>query len=145
MAGVAGSLLFPALLALAQPAPAVSPSPSPGLRPAAIQAVEAAIAATMSAERIPGLSVAVMTHGELRWSSGFGQADLENAVPATADTVYRLASISKPITAVAAMQLAERGRLDLDAPVQKYVPGFPPKPWPVTTRAVLGHLSGIRH
>jgi len=99
----------------------------------------------MAAERIPGLSVAVVTHGELRFAAGFGQADLENAVPATADTVYRLASVSKPISAVAAMQLAERGKLDLDAPVQKYVPGFPQKPWPVTTRAVLGHLSGIRH
>ncbi|MCA1618570.1 MAG: beta-lactamase family protein [Acidobacteria bacterium] len=59
--------------------------------------------------------------------------------------VYRLGSISKPITAVAVMQLFERGRLDLDAPVRKYCPAFPEKQWPVTTRQVLGHLSGIRH
>ena len=148
MAGVASLLVLPAVLALAQPAPVPSPSPSPspaGLAPAAVHAVEAAITGTMSAERIPGLSVAVMTGSELRFAAGFGQADLENAVPATADTVYRLASVSKPITAVAALQLAEQGKLDLDAPVQKYVPSFPLKPWPITTRALLGHLSGIRH
>ena len=148
MAGIAGLLVLPAVLALAQPAPVPSPSPSAspaGLAPAAVQAIEAAISSTMSAERIPGLSVAVVTRSELRFAAGFGQADLENAVPATAETVYRLASVSKPIAAVAALQLAEEGKLDLDAPVQKYVPSFPQKPWPVTTRALLGHLSGIRH
>jgi CubicO group peptidase (beta-lactamase class C family) len=99
----------------------------------------------MSAQGIPGLSVSVVTGGELRWSGGYGEADVENDVTATPDTVYRLASVSKPITAVAAMQLAEQGKLDLDAPVQRYVPSFPQKPWPVTTRLLLGHLAGIRH
>jgi CubicO group peptidase (beta-lactamase class C family) len=56
-----------------------------------------------------------------------------------------LASISKSLTATAAMQLFERGQLDLDAPVQKYCPSFPQKPWPITTRQVMGHLAGIRH
>jgi serine beta-lactamase-like protein LACTB, mitochondrial len=146
LAGVAGLLLFPAVLALGQPAPVPSSSPSPaGLAPAAVEAVESLVASTMAAERIPGLSVAVVTRSELRFAAGFGQADLENTVPATAETVYRLASVSKPITAVAALQLAEQGKLDLDAPVQRYVPSFPQKPWPVTTRALLGHLSGLRH
>ena len=158
MAGVAALLLFPAALALAQaqpvPVPAplpsavASPSPSPSpspLLPGRVQAVEAAIAAAMAAQKIPGLSVAIVTGGELRFSAGYGQADVENEVPATAETVYRLASVSKPVTAVAAMQLAEQGKLDLDAPVQRYVPSFPVKPWPVTTRALLGHLAGIRH
>ena len=141
MAGIAG-LVLAAALAQAPPAPV---TPSDSLAPSRIQAVEAAIAAAMSAQRIPGLSVSLVTGGELRWSSGYGQADLENEVPATPDTVYRLASVSKPITAVAAMQLAEQGKLDLDAPVQKYLPSFPAKPWPVTTRQLLGHLGGIRH
>jgi CubicO group peptidase (beta-lactamase class C family) len=70
---------------------------------------------------------------------------VENFVPAKALTVYRLASVSKPLTAVAAMQLAERGKLDLDAPVQKYVPSFPTKNFPVTTRQLLAHLGGIRN
>jgi CubicO group peptidase (beta-lactamase class C family) len=72
-------------------------------------------------------------------------ADLENAVPVTAHTLFRLASVSKPITAVAAMQLWERGKLDLDAPIQRYCPSFPEKPWPINTRELLGHLGGIRH
>jgi CubicO group peptidase (beta-lactamase class C family) len=53
--------------------------------------------------------------------------------------------ISKSLTATAAMQLWDRGRLDLDAPVQKYCPSFPQKPWPISTRQALGHLAGIRH
>jgi len=145
LAGVAALLFFPAVLALAQPVPLPAPLPSPAaLLPGRVQAVEAAIAAAMSAQKIPGLSVSIVTGGELRFSGGYGQADVENEVPATAETVYRLASVSKPITAVAVMQLVEQGKLDLDAPVQKYVPSFPQKPWPVTTRLLLGHLAGIR-
>jgi len=139
-----GLLLLGAATALAQaqPAPAASPA---ALAPGRVQAVEAAITAAMSAQKIPGVSVSVVTGGELRWSSGYGEADVENGVKAAPETVYRLASVSKPITAVAAMQLVEQGKLDLDAPVQKYVPAFPTKPWPITTRQLLGHLSGIRH
>lgn len=109
------------------------------------QAIERIIRVEMERQKIPGLSVAVVTDHRLRWAKGFGMADVENSVPATEATVYRLGSISKTITAVAAAQLAERGRLDLDAPIQKYCPAFPEKPWPITTRHLLGHLSGIRH
>lgn len=104
-----------------------------------------AITAAMAGQNIPGLSVAVATGGTVRWSAGYGWADVENHVPARAETVYRWASVSKPVTAVAVMQLAERGKLDLDAPVQTYVPTFPEKPWPVTIRQLLGHLGGVRH
>ena len=72
-------------------------------------------------------------------------ADLENFVPATSSTLFRLASISKTITATAIMQLSERSKLELDAEVQKYCPAFPRKEWPITTRELLGHLGGIRH
>src|SRR6266446_5369500 len=99
----------------------------------------------MTSKKIPGLSVAVVSDNQLRWQRGYGMADLENSVPAKAATVYRIASVAKPITAVAVMQLVERGKLDLDAPIQKYVPTFPGKPWPITTRQLLGHLSGIRN
>lgn len=110
-----------------------------------IKKIEELITAEMSRQSIAGLSVAVVTDNQLRWSAGYGLADVENFVPARAGTVYRLGSISKPITAVAVMQLAERGKLDLDAPVQKYCPAYPAKQWPVTTRHILGHLGGIRH
>jgi len=72
-------------------------------------------------------------------------ADVENNSPANEHTLFRLASISKSLTATAAMQLWEGGQLDLDAPVQKYCPAFPQKPWPISTRLVMGHLAGIRH
>ncbi len=107
--------------------------------------LEREISAEMSRQQIPGLSVALATGGKLRWSSGFGLSDLENNVPARAATIFRLASISKPITAVGVLQLVERGKIDLDAPVQRYVPSFPTKQWPVTTRQLLGHLAGVRH
>jgi CubicO group peptidase (beta-lactamase class C family) len=99
----------------------------------------------MAANSVPGISAAVVQDGELVWSEGFGMADLENFVPATAFTLFRLGSISKPITATAILQLSERGKLDLDAEVQKYCPAFPKKEWPITSRELLGHLGGIRH
>ena len=107
--------------------------------------IESAVARFMAAKHAPGLSVAVVEDSEYRWSGGFGFADLEGNVPATEHTLYRLASISKTLTAVGAMQLWERGQLDLDAPVQKYCPSFPAKPWMLTTRQVMGHVAGIRH
>ena len=110
-----------------------------------IEEIETLVTQVMARDNIPGLSVAVAVKDNLRWANGYGLADVENSVPAKALTTYRLASISKPITAVAIMQLAENGKLNLDAPVQKYVPGFPEKPWPVTVRHLLGHLGGIRH
>ncbi len=107
--------------------------------------IAAAVSRFMASTHIPGLSVAVVENGEYEWAQGFGYADLENNVPAGEHTLYRLASISKSLTAVAALQLWERGQLDLDAPVQKYCSRFPLKPWPISTRQVLGHLGGIRH
>jgi serine beta-lactamase-like protein LACTB len=107
--------------------------------------IEATISKFMASTHVPGLSVAVVENGKYEWAQGFGFADLENNVPASEHTLYRLGSISKPLTATAALQLWERGKLDLDAPVQKYCPAFPQKPWPISTRQVLGHLGGIRH
>jgi CubicO group peptidase (beta-lactamase class C family) len=99
----------------------------------------------MAANSVPGISIAVVQDGELTWSQGFGMADLENFVPATSSTLFRLGSISKPITATAIMELSERGKVDLDAGVQKYCPSFPKKEWPITSRELLGHLGGVRH
>src|SRR5579871_91356 len=106
--------------------------------------IEGTISKFMAASKAPGISAAVVQAGEFVWSAGFGMADLENSVPATSQTLYRLGSISKPITATAAMALWEHGKLDLDSPVQKYCPAFPQKPWPITARELLGHLGGIR-
>lgn len=106
--------------------------------------LEAFVNRMMEAQHMTGLSVAV-THGDFHWEHGFGFADLENGVVATADTSYRMASVTKPMTAVAALNLMEEGKLDLDAEVQRYVEYFPRKPQPVTVRQLLAHQGGISH
>jgi serine beta-lactamase-like protein LACTB, mitochondrial len=95
--------------------------------------------------RIPGLQLAVAVDGKLVWSEAFGYADLARHTRVTRTTMFRIGSVSKPLTATAVAQLVQQGKLDLDAPVQRYVPSFPEKPWPVTTRELAGHLAGIRH
>jgi serine beta-lactamase-like protein LACTB, mitochondrial len=99
----------------------------------------------MAEHHVPGLAIGVVVNGEVGWTAGYGMADLENFAPVTPETLFRLGSMSKSLTATAAMQLWERGKLDLDAPIQRYCPLFPAKPWPITTRELLGHLGGIRH
>jgi CubicO group peptidase (beta-lactamase class C family) len=99
----------------------------------------------MEASGTPGMSVAVGVDGRVVWSEGFGYADVENRSPVLEATRFRIGSVSKPLTAAALAQLLEAGRVDLDAPVQRYVPSFPEKRWPITTRQLAGHLSGIRH
>ena len=107
--------------------------------------VDQVVAATMRQHQIPAMTVAVAIGGSIAYSKAFGTADLENAVPATAETLIRTGSIAKPISAAAAMTLVDSGKLDLDAPVQRYCPQFPRKRWPVTTRELLSHTAGIRH
>src|SRR5260370_12906069 len=138
-------LLKAALLLTVLNATRVSSAQEAKLSPEKRSQIEAAISKFMTGTHVPGLSAAVVEDGRFAWAAGFGMADLENNVPASEHTLYRLASISKSLTATAAMQLFERGQLDLDAPVQKYCPAFPQKPWPITTRQVMGHLAGIRH
>ena len=100
---------------------------------------------TMTALRVPGAQIAVVRDGVLLWSEGFGLADIEQQVPVTPLTRFRIASISKPVTSTALGLLVQEGKVDLDAPVQRYVPSFPEKRWPITVRQVAGHLAGIRH
>ena len=97
------------------------------------------------ASKIPGLQVAVAVDGKLVWSEAFGYADLARHTRVARTTMFRIGSVSKPLTSVAVAQLVLGGKLDLDVPVQRYVPSFPQKPWPVTTRELAGHLAGIRH
>lgn len=93
--------------------------------------------------RPPGMAVAVAVDGKLVWAEGFGFADIEQCVPATPNTKFRIGSVSKPLTAAGAALLAEKKQIDLDAPIQRYVRGFPGKGYVITTRQLLGHLGGI--
>ena len=99
----------------------------------------------MRAAGLPGLSYTVARNGVIVRERGFGLADIENGVTVTPSTVFPIASLSKAITGVAAFQLVDRGRLDLDAPVQAYMPEYPAAEPPMTMRHLLWHSSGIRH
>lgn len=95
-------------------------------------------------KKVPSISAGVLRDGKIVWLGVKGKADLEEDVPATLNSVYRIASISKPITAVAIMQLYEKGLIDLDKDARIYLPTFPEKKWKFTVRQLLNHTSGIR-
>lgn len=95
----------------------------------------------MEKDKIPGLTIGFIKSGEV-WIKGFGYADLENKIPAKAESAYRLASVTKTMTGAAILQLAEKGKIDLDAEIQTYVPYYPKQKWAVTVRQLLVHLGG---
>lgn len=99
----------------------------------------------MAASPTPGLSIAVHLADSLVWAEAFGLANVEHGVRASTETLFRIASISKPLTSVAVGLLHERGLLGLDEPVQRYVPSYPVKEHPITTRQLGGHLAGLPH
>jgi CubicO group peptidase (beta-lactamase class C family) len=110
-------------------------------------ALRASLQRQLVEQQVPSLAVAVAKDGKIIWEEGFGWADRENRVPATAHTLYSLASISKPITATGLMVLVERGLIDLDRPINDYLgeaklrarAGGPP----ATVRHVANHSSGL--
>jgi serine beta-lactamase-like protein LACTB, mitochondrial len=101
------------------------------------------VRAGLSGQNLPGVSVAVGVDGEIVWAEGFGWADLEQRTPVTPDTWFRIGTASTVLTSAAAGLLLEQGRLKLDDEIQRYVPEFPQKQWPVTLRQVMGHVAGI--
>ena len=95
---------------------------------------------------VSGLTISIGMAHDIIWSEGFGFADVEQQVPVIpALTRFRVGSTAKSMTAMALGQLHEVGKLDLDAPIQTYLPEFPEKETTITTRMLAGHLGGIRH
>jgi len=98
---------------------------------------------------VPGISLAVVQAGRILWLEGFGYADKEAGEPAMPDTVFRVGSLAKPLTAMAVLQLAERGELDIDQPLAGYLPEFSIRSRfdvvskPITVRSVLCHHAGL--
>jgi CubicO group peptidase (beta-lactamase class C family) len=125
--------------------PAVGAAQTTPARTIDTASIGRAVSAWMQQHRAPALSVAIALDGQPVWSAGFGFADPAKGVAATSHTSYRLASVTKSITATAVMMLAEKGTLDLDVPIQKYCPAYPQKRWPITARLLLAHLAGVRH
>ena len=111
-----------------------------------VRQLEPWIAAEVKAKKLPALSIVLVDDQRIVWARGFGFADGARMVPATADTVYRVGSVSKLFTDLAVMQLVEQGRLDLDAPVSGILPEFTPvNPFkiPITLRHLMSHRAGL--
>lgn len=97
----------------------------------------------MATRHIPGLSLAVVRDGRVIFAKGYGLANLELSVPATDKTNFPIYSITKSFTAIATMMLVEDGKILLDDPVAKHLPGISPAGRSVTIRQLLNHTSGI--
>lgn len=137
------------LTAVALPLSAQEKEPAPQLgRLAADLAarVDAAVRGEMERQGLVGVAVGMLQKGEVVYLQGYGLADREKNQPVTIETVFNWASNSKPLCGMAAMQLVEKGMLDLDADVRQYVPEFPKqKEGIITMRHLLSHQSGITH
>jgi CubicO group peptidase (beta-lactamase class C family)/D-alanyl-D-alanine dipeptidase len=110
------------------------------------KSLEGFIAREVAGKKLPALSIALVDDQTIVWARGFGEANPKGKVPATAETVYRVGSVSKLFTDIAVMQLVERGVLDLDTPVTKYLPEFKPgNPFKkaITLRQMMAHRSGL--
>lgn len=105
--------------------------------------IDSALAALVDENGWVGLQVAIGIDGTVAWTGSYGMADLEHDAPVTDETLFRTASISKWMTATAALRV-ELGQLDLDAAVREYCPEYPEKRWTLTARDLLGHRGGVR-
>lgn len=106
-------------------------------------AIERLVRNEMTSRGIPGLQLAIVQHGEIVFTGAYGQADIETAAPVTERTRFGINSISKAVAGVAAMQLVEAGKLDLDAPLTAYLEALPAAWNGITVRQILTHTSGL--
>lgn len=104
---------------------------------------EALLRREMSERRIPGLQAAVVKNGKIVLLTSLGTADLQSATPVTNKSVFGIYSCTKAFTAIAIVQLVEDGKLDLSAPVSRYLDELPAAWQPVTIRQLLTHVSGL--
>ncbi|MET0555711.1 MAG: serine hydrolase domain-containing protein, partial [Vicinamibacteria bacterium] len=121
-------------------APATPPPPD---HSAFVAAVDALATDALVRGPVAGLSIAVVSRGEAVLAKGYGSADLEAAVPATAETSYPIASVSKHFTAALVLRLADQGRLSLDDPLARFFPDARPQIGALTLRNLLDHTSGL--
>ncbi len=96
-------------------------------------------------KQIPSVTAGLLVNKEIKWFYSIGYSDIENNVAVSEKSLFRIASITKPITAVAIMQLWEKGIINLDIDIRKYIPYFPEKKYKFTIRQLLSHTAGIRN
>jgi CubicO group peptidase (beta-lactamase class C family) len=125
-----------------------SPAARTGAAPAFAEWLDREVPALLEAHRVPGAAVALVEGGRVAWTRGYGRADVARRVPVTPDVVFQVASISKPVAAWGVMRLVEEGKLELDAPVSRYLTRWelPPSEFDasgVTVRRLLSHTAGL--
>ncbi|MFO0960330.1 MAG: serine hydrolase [Isosphaeraceae bacterium] len=116
--------------------------------PEGFRDVRAHVEGLVESGEVPSVAIAVLQGDRIVWAEGFGLADRRSGVKATPDTIYRLASVSKPITATGLMLLVDRGLVDLDAPANRYLPGAKLSARvgsadAMTVRRLANHSSGL--
>ena len=107
-------------------------------------AIDSIVQSALKEGPVAGISVEVIKGGTVITARGYGSADLENGVPATPQTVYRIGSITKQFTAAAILQLVEQGKIRLDDEITRFLPDYPVQSHHVLIRHLLNHTSGIK-
>jgi len=130
---------FCAMAALCTAAPALA-APDPATFR---KQLDTFIEQEMRQEKVPGVSIAVLRKGEVVVAKGYGQADVENNVPVTTETIFQSGSVGKMFTAAAVMTQVEQGRMSLDDHVSKYLADVPASWGTMTIRHLLTHTSGV--
>ena len=111
-----------------------------------LKELNSAIRREVEQKELPSFSISLVDKNRVVWAKGFGFQDADKKIPATAQTVYRVGSVSKLFTDIAVMQLVESGKLDLNDPIQKHLPDLKPlDPYgvPITLRQLMSHRSGL--
>jgi CubicO group peptidase (beta-lactamase class C family) len=132
------------LFAVVPSAAMAVPQATPQHRGELVRRIDSVVQAERARSISAGLSVAVEFRGELLMARGYGYANLEHEVPVTVETVFRLGSITEQFTALAVLQLVERGKLRLEDDIREYLPDFPARGYAVTIHHLLAHTSGIK-
>src|SRR5262245_22564475 len=124
--------------------PSVTRAASPPQWASAAEQGRQIIREGLTKQNLPGLSVAVGVGGQIVWAEGFGYADLEKKTTVTPETRFKIGNVSNTLTSAAVGLLLQKNRVKLESDIQKYVPEFPEKQWPVTLRQLMAQVSGIR-
>jgi CubicO group peptidase (beta-lactamase class C family) len=143
-------LFLTAVLGFWQAVTATATLPAPASAPAPITVTDAPppgledyLRQKMARKRIPGMQVAVVRDGRVVFSGHYGVANLQDQVAVTAQSVFSINSATKTFTGVAILQLAQDGKLELDAPISRYLEGLPPTWQSIRVRQLLNHTSGL--
>jgi len=147
--GIPGLFVFMAVTAKkvhsdSKEIPSVAVSPPPAKWAGAAEQARRRVRTSITENNLAGVSVAVGIDGDIVWTEGFGFADVEKRSPVTPSLRFRTGTAAIVLTSAAIGLLLDEGRLELDDEIQKYVPDFPRKQWPVTIRQVMGQVAGFK-